>query len=197
VTAGNYNMRVWRFSRDNRKLHPTDVVAGQLRRKNQCLAIDPSDKCLYCGTETGDLLRIKLDESRGEPNPRFDKAATIAFGRGVICTKAMEEDGNCYVAVGAGDGTIAIVQMVAEKSKKPTKVIATYKVMGGVTSIAMQSGKDFYIGTNQGNTYLCSQSLDKEPELQGTCHYGQITDVVFPKGCSSLFVTSSVNDIRI
>lgn len=40
-------------------------------------------------------------------------------------------------------------------------------------------------------------STDLQTELRGTCHYGAVTDICFPKNCSELFVTCSSNDIRI
>lgn len=50
-------------------------------------------------------------------------------------------------------------------------------------------------GTNQSNWYYVSPEF--KAELRGTCHYDQVNDVVFPRGCSELFVTCSLNDIRI
>ena len=34
-------------------------------------------------------------------------------------------------------------------------------------------------------------------ELRGSCHYGEIFDVKFPRGCSDLFATASHADIRV
>ena len=34
-------------------------------------------------------------------------------------------------------------------------------------------------------------------ELRATCHKGPVNDIVFPAGCSDLFITCSTNDIRI
>lgn len=39
--------------------------------------------------------------------------------------------------------------------------------------------------------------MDMETELRGTCHFARVNDVVFPTGCSDLFITCSVADIRV
>lgn len=40
-------------------------------------------------------------------------------------------------------------------------------------------------------------TFDFAVELRATCHHGPINAVVFPTNCSDLFVTCSVNDIRV
>lgn len=40
-------------------------------------------------------------------------------------------------------------------------------------------------------------TFDFAVELRATCHAGPINAVVFPANCSDLFVTCSVNDIRV
>jgi len=63
------------------------------------------------------------------------------------------------------------------------------KLDGGVTSISLdQSSKSFIVGTEFSQRY----SIDiahLTPELRGSCHYGEIFDVKFPRGCSDLFAT--------
>lgn len=39
--------------------------------------------------------------------------------------------------------------------------------------------------------------MDMETELRGTCHFARVNDVIFPSGCSDLFITCSVADIRV
>lgn len=40
-------------------------------------------------------------------------------------------------------------------------------------------------------------TMDMETELRGTCHFARVNDVIFPAGCSDLFITCSVADIRV
>ena len=44
----------------HRKIRPTDVNIGQLRRVFTCCTIDDDDSHLYAGTVTGDVLQINL-----------------------------------------------------------------------------------------------------------------------------------------
>lgn len=39
--------------------------------------------------------------------------------------------------------------------------------------------------------------MDMETELRGTCHFARVNDIIFPSGCSDLFITCSVADIRV
>lgn len=39
--------------------------------------------------------------------------------------------------------------------------------------------------------------MDMETELRGTCHFARVNDVIFPAGCSDLFITCSIADIRV
>ena len=192
VTAGNYNIRVWTFSLERRKLIPADVVCGQLRRVVQCVAVDDDDAYAYCGTKTGDLLQVKLSEFEGEPMPRFERAAKQRFSQGVICAMTVRRpSGESVCYVGTGDGQVVMVAV-------DKKTVRSQSVMGPVTSISLHdNGNTFYIGTAHANTYICDVDLQTEPELRGTCHYGPINDIVFPQDCSDIFITSSVNDIRI
>lgn len=40
-------------------------------------------------------------------------------------------------------------------------------------------------------------TMDMETELRGTCHFARVNDVIFPAGCSDLFITCSIADIRV
>jgi len=71
---------------------------------------------------------------------------------------------------------------------------------GKITSISngydFKSGKDTFVGTEQGNQYIMnSRTLDYE--LRSTSHYDSISDICFPNGLSELFITASRNDIRV
>ena len=59
ITGGNYNLRVWEWSKETRKLIPTDVRL-QLQRVFKSIAIKDDDSLAYVGTMTGDLLEIDL-----------------------------------------------------------------------------------------------------------------------------------------
>ena len=65
LTAGHYNLRTWEFDKPNRKLRPTDCHLGTLKRVIRCVAIDDEDKFAYCGTKTGDMLEVNVQNGEG------------------------------------------------------------------------------------------------------------------------------------
>merc|ERR1712118_496377 len=71
------------------------------------------------------------------------------------------------------------------------------KVMGAVSSIAMDSaGEFFFAGTEKSNMYLV-QLDGLVAELKATCHSEHINDIFYPRGYSELFATCAGSDIRI
>ena len=52
---------MWRVDLKNRKLLPEDCNLGTLKRNVQSVTIDPDDKFFYCGTTTGDILKINFE----------------------------------------------------------------------------------------------------------------------------------------
>lgn len=184
VTGGEYNLRIWDFDSDKRKLKPTDAHLGQLKRVINTVFIEPSDTVAYCGTQTGDLLEVNIN------NGRFVRAGRERFSLGIQSLGYQEGRVN-HVIVGAGDGTLAKIDC------KRLSVRKAVQMMGSVTSISAHAdGRTAVLGTDQGNTYRVKlDSLDAD--LLGTAHYRGINDICFPTGCSDIFVTCSTNDIRV
>jgi len=183
VTAGNYHIRVWQFDLPNKKIRPTNVAVGQLKRVATNVLMDQDDNFCYVGTQTGDMLEISLDKAlfkRSVPKK--------CFSMGVTCS-AMLPNGD--VLIGTGDGTIAKLTAGAMKVKNQCQVL------GGVTSIALTTdGSHFFCGTTQSNIYwVDSDSLTAE--LRNTCHYERINYCAFPAGYSEVFATCSCADIRV
>lgn len=184
VTGGHYNLRVWAFDVQNRKIRPSDCQLGQLKRVINSISIDEEDKFMYCGTATGDLLQVSL-------GPNLFKAAGPAkkpFQLGITCVLRTKK-GN-YV-VGSGDGTLALIKKDGLTIAKKTTV------NGAVTSLVLNAAGDhFFVGTSQCNQYLVNASTF-ELELRNTCHSGYIADLAFPRGFSELFATCGGPDIRV
>jgi WD40 repeat protein len=61
VSAGTFHVRVWQVDFSLPKLHSIDVKMGTVRRVATCMSITDNDEFAYCGTETGDILKIKID----------------------------------------------------------------------------------------------------------------------------------------
>jgi cilia- and flagella-associated protein 52 len=201
VTAGHYNCRVWQVDFSLPKLHAMDVKMGQLRRVFTCLSIAADDRFAFCGTHTGDVVKVKIDRndvhSPNDPDtvcPTMITTSKHRFGKGVTCIHCVlnESSGNTNILVGAGDGTVTYLN-------PSMNVVASRhaELMGGVSSLSFNPTKaEFMAGTDLCNKYLLSTDMS-HVELKMSCHHGPVNDISFPEGCPDLIVTSSVGDIRI
>ena len=201
VTAGYYHCRVWQVDFSLPKLHPMEAKFGSVRRVIQCISITEDDHFAFCGTLTGDVLKIKIDRneirSPNDPDtvcPVFVQSSHDRFPKGVSAVKCMvnKSTGNTNILVGAGDGTMTYLN----PSMKTVTSTHT-QLMGAITSIAVHpSQTKMAVGTDQCNRYEVAVDLSVS-EMKSSCHFGPINDIAFPEGCPDLIVTSSVGDIRI
>jgi len=183
VTGGNYHVILWQFDLANKKLRPTPVNMGQLKRVTTNVLMDKDDQFLYCGTATGDVLVVQV--------------ATALFKMccpkkclpmGVTCTR-MLPDGD--ILAGTGDGTIARI------SVETLRIKSQCQVLGGVTSIALTNdATHFFCGTTISNIYWVDTTT-LSAELRNTCHHERINGIAFPTGYSEVFATCSITDIRV
>merc|ERR1712118_515843 len=184
ISAGNYHIRVWQFDLPNKKLRPTQVNVGQLKRVVTNILLDAEDTTAYCGSQSGDLLEINLERAL------FKRACPPhkAFALGITSTRMLP---NGDVIIGTGDGIVAKLTAVTMRVK------AQCQVLGAVTSIAVTAdGTHMFIGTDQSNIYWVDvESLTAE--LRNTCHWEKINAVCFPYGFSDVFCTCSGSEVRI
>ena len=186
VTAGNLHCTNWKIDLANRKLRGSQVSMGQLKRKVACLALDTDDKTAYCGTETGDLMVVNLERNifkmSGGNKKNFSlgiTAMTVASNGDVIC----------------GTGTGLLVKY--NRDCQVTKQTKADVIRGGITSITLTADEtNMFVGTTESNMYWVEVDTFK-CELRNTCHYDRINSVMFPRGYSGVFATSSVNDVRV
>jgi WD40 repeat protein len=201
VTGGNYHVRVWQIDFGLPKLHAMEAKLGSVRRVVLSLAITEDDEVCYCGTSSGDVMKVNIDRneilSYKEPDTKVPSIVGISvhkYSQGVRALHCLysPESGNTNCLVGAGDGVLGLMN-------SKMSPVAGYKtqLMGGVTSIsAHPSGKKFMVGTSECNRYEVSPDLITS-SLISSCHYGAINDLSFPDGCPDLVVTSSKGDMRI
>ena len=200
VTAGHYHLRVWQVDVGLPKLHAMDAKMGNMKRVIQCLSVTANDEFAYAGTKTGELLRFNIDrdpiQSFNDPDrvrPTLKAFSKERFGKGIkaVCCVLNPSTGSTNTLVGGGDGSVALFN-------PSMNIVAGRKaeMMGAIMSISLApDGTGFMAGTDQANRYYAT--LDMSVELRGTCHAGPVHDVCFPQGCSDIFVTCSVHDIRI
>ena len=76
VTGGHSTLRIWEISPAQRKVRATDCQTGQIKRIVNCITVDPQDQFMYCGSTTGDLLKVDLKtglfKQAGPPKEKVD-----------------------------------------------------------------------------------------------------------------------------
>jgi len=201
VSCGNGHLRVWQVCINTPKLDPMDANMGSMQRSMTCLSISDDDFVAFVGTKTGEVLKFKIDRDEiktfNEPDcirPFLQSYNRERFSRGVksVACIVNPDTGNINVIAGSGDGKIQVINPNMKLSKHHIA-----NVCGGVTSLAMApDGESFYTGTDLSQRYHVQIGTFR-PKLCGTCHFGAIYDVKFPKDCFEIFVTASVEDIRV
>eukprot|EP00756_Hemistasia_phaeocysticola_P015762 Hpha_TRINITY_DN15433_c0_g2::TRINITY_DN15433_c0_g2_i1::g.175930::m.175930 len=182
VTGGQGILRVWDVDTANRKINPTDVNLGTLKRTVRNVVIEPNDIFAYCGTSTGDILCVQLNR----PCSFKFSGPTKPLVQGVLCS-VMTDDGN--LLVGSGGGQVSLLQA------GDLKVLKSVRLQGSATAVTAH-GDHYFVGTSRSNVYYLNARTFKE-ELRQTCHFERINDVAFPYQYSKLFATCSNHDIRV
>lgn len=129
VVAGDNTLRLWTLDREQRALRGQDASFAKIKRVILCVELDCLDEYAYCGTSTGDILKIKLNVSSSDaavmtpalvgcfakyPTKVGKKhgAATAdveLYRKGVTSLQLIVADGT-MVVVGSGDGVVELVQ---------------------------------------------------------------------------------------
>ncbi|XP_060723217.1 cilia- and flagella-associated protein 52 [Tachysurus vachellii] len=184
ISAGHGTLRVWELDLPNRKIRPTECQTGQLKRIIKCIEIVEDDSFFYCGTTSGDVLRVNLKSrllnSFGPQKHRFSK--------GVNAMKMLKTGD---LLVGSGDGTFSLC------SSTNFKTLKSVTLEGGVTSVALRGeGQQVFVGTEASQIYRFGYT-DFTPELITSSHCSAVWDAAFPEGTSELFASCSQDDIRV
>ncbi|KAM9491549.1 LOW QUALITY PROTEIN: cilia- and flagella-associated protein 52 [Salvelinus alpinus] len=195
ISAGNGTIRVWELDLPNRKIRPTECQTGHLKRIVKCIEIPDDDLFFYCGTTSGDILKVNLKTRLlNSCGPRKQ-----TFSKGVNTLKVLKS-GDILVGSKVGLLTLCVevhnVLNVAfcHSSSNPHRKV---ELEGGVTSIAVRGeGHQFFAGTEAAQIYRFGNTDFKE-ELIATSHNSAVQDVAFPFGSSELFATCSQDDIRV
>jgi len=182
-------------------MHAVDASMGSMRRVMQCLSISEDDSFGFAGNKAGEVLQFRIDRDDIKPfdepddlRPSLQGYNKDRFSKGVKAVACIINPiiGNTNVIAGAGDGTVQILN-------PKLQLIPTHKaeLKGASTSICLNpESKELLVGTEFSLRYKIDIATFT-PELRGACHYAEIFDVKFPGQCSDLFVTASVQDIRV
>ena len=167
-----------------KKIESVKCSFASLKRSFLCVAIDPNDKFLYVGTQTGDILEILISDGVFQRVAPIDKL----FGNGVQIIKVLP---NMDLLVASGSGTVARIDVQRLKIRK------SVEVEGAVTGLTLIEGqKSFFCGTDKGNIYFSDASA-LQMKLRASCHYSKINAVVFPDNYSKVFATCGLEQIRV
>ncbi|KAK9540014.1 hypothetical protein VZT92_002490 [Zoarces viviparus] len=184
VSAGRETLRVWELDLPNGKIKPTECQTFTLKRIVKCIQISEDDQFIFCGTTSGDIIKINLKTGLlSDSGPSKHK-----YSGGVNVLRILKHGD---LLVGSGSGTLALC------SKTNFKTLKKVQLAKGVTSIAMRGeGQQFFVGTEAGQKYRCGYD-DLKEELISTSHNSAVKDVVIVYGTSELLATCSEEDIRL
>uniref|UniRef100_A0A3Q3KS70 Cilia- and flagella-associated protein 52 n=1 Tax=Monopterus albus TaxID=43700 RepID=A0A3Q3KS70_MONAL len=183
VSAGNGTLRMWELDLPNRKVRPTECQTGKLKRIVNCIEISENDQFIFCGTTSGDIMKINL-----KTGLLSDYGPVKPKKKGVSVLK-MLKNGN--LLVGSGSGTFTVCSTTNFKTLKKVQLEK------GVTSIDIRGeGQQFFVGTEAAQMYRFSYQ-DFKAELISSSHSSAVNDVAISFGTSELFATCSGEDIRV
>lgn len=227
MTGGECTLKVWTLNTVDRNLHSMNVSLGKIKRIITCIQIDYKDEFAFCGTSTGDIVKVKLNYSHNlntlDPvvkpvligcyakvprkfNPKQPyEAERYSLGVGAILL--LDDDS---IIVGAGDGT---VDMVRERDMNPDKLIQkghgklinpslpmliVIKTASVVSTItSTQKLKDELLVGTIQCELYVINMKTFTVKLMVTCHTSTIYDVAFPSVYSDVFATASKDDVRV
>ncbi|KAH3862265.1 hypothetical protein DPMN_025231, partial [Dreissena polymorpha] len=120
VTGGESTLRVWELDVENRKIRPSDVDMGQIKRRVECISMDDSNHdspFFFCGTSTGDILAINMKTKRFQ----FKAPEKNNFENGVTALAHLK---NSNFLVGTGCGKLYELKFplpTTDSKAKPSK----------------------------------------------------------------------------
>ncbi|KAM9819627.1 cilia- and flagella-associated protein 52 [Syngnathus typhle] len=183
VSAGRATLQLWELDEAN-KIKSTDCELRKLKRTVKCIEFAPDDEFFFCGTSSGDILKINTKTKYlSDYGPIKTKHS---LGANVLKALSTGE-----LLVGSGFGTLTLC------STTTLKGLRHVQMNNGVTSIALKDdGQQFFVGTDASEIY-CLRLQDFKAELVSTNHHGAVKDVSIAFGSSELFATASDEDIRV
>ncbi|XP_014847752.1 PREDICTED: cilia- and flagella-associated protein 52-like isoform X1 [Poecilia mexicana] len=184
ASAGSGTLRIWELDLTNRRIWPTDCRTGKLKRTVKCLEISVCDQYMFCGTTSGDVMkintRLKLLNNCGP--------ARAKFSGGINVLKVLNSGD---MIIGTGSGTLALC------SKNNFQTVREIELENGVTSVAFSDeGGQLLVGTEGAQMYRVSFE-DFKADLLCTGHRSTIHDIAIPFAMSQVFATCSEEEIRL
>ncbi|KAH0789582.1 cilia- and flagella-associated protein [Histomonas meleagridis] len=184
VSGGDLNLRYWTIDERNIKITAEDAKLDQVKRIITCIQLDSKDQYVYCGTTTGDVLKVyNVSQKLMCTGPRK------MLGEGIA---SLEVSPWGDIVVGSGSGVIAVLD------SKDLSLIASTTLKGKVTSCSMVKGTNDEILCGTSESDIVSINTDDfKPKVLSKGHSAAIDDVFFPERSSDLFVTCSIGGFHV
>lgn len=227
IVTGDNTLRLWTINKEQRNILGLDTSFAKIKRKILCMEINYLDDFAYCGTSTGDLLKIKLNFSSDItettlpptlvgcfakypcPSKKRGSATVELYSKGITSLYIISD---CTMVIGSGNGVVELVKQKVQTIKK-NKFLDTQEFkLTTPTHPLLVALKSTYV-----DSFVTSIQMMKNILLVGTmncelftikiddfsvvrmftCHTSVIHDLAFPYDYSKVFATTSSNDVRI
>ncbi|XP_072398730.1 cilia- and flagella-associated protein 52 [Diabrotica undecimpunctata] len=222
ITAGDAHLTIWVINHKARNMSQFNVAMAKLRRVILCVEINERDEVCFCGTTTGDVLKIRLffhhDSDVLEPTKQpsvigcYAKLSKKKLDRGVVDLyqhgiRAIRLLFGGKLVIGDGEGNVELVEECIKSNlkfdrnvKMPSvpalKVHKTTNVNAAISAIQLIDDNTILVGTLNSEIYTINLSEFKA-RLVVTCHTSTIHDVAFPYNFSEVFATAGKHDVRL
>ncbi|OHT02018.1 hypothetical protein TRFO_30977 [Tritrichomonas foetus] len=184
VSGGDTNLRFWTIDERNVKIRAENAKLDAVKRIITCIRMDEKDNNVFCGTTTGDVLKVGFGQQK-----LLLTGPRKMLGEGIT---SLEVAPWGDVVVGSGCGIVAVLD------DKDLKVITSTQLNGRVTSTSMVASTNDEILCGTSESDIVAINTDNfRPKILSKGHSSAINDVFFPARSSDLFTTCSAGGFHV
>ena len=218
LTGGRDLLQTWQIT--GGKLSVTNISLGKLKREVVSVERDPGRDCVYCGTSSGDILKIVLNsQAGGRPallaacvrKPRKGQPSNAGrFSGGVNCLQLLD---NGDLLVGCGNGDLVCVEQTEIKKAAanqvtfPTSVSdpttpsllekRLVRLAGSLTSLALSHGRREVLVATSECSVLSLTLLTFTQRTLLTCPASAISSVTFPQVSNKVYAIAGDDGVQL
>ena len=184
VSGGDTNMRFWTIDEVHTKFRAENAKLDAVKRIITCMEMDDRDQFVYCGTTTGDVLKLSVQAQKLMlTGPRK------MLGEGIT---SLEVSPWGDIVVGSGSGDVAVLDA------KDLKIVTQTTLKGSATSTSMvaERNDEILCGTSESDIVAINTDTFR-PKILSKGHSSAINDIVFAPKSSDLFATCSAGGFHV